>query len=86
MPDGIRTVFCASRDLEFPVQLIPEGGVRRRPLGVPKPALAEAMNVNADAFVKTMETWNAAVATGGVYGGNRIGGNAVCDFVWNDKY
>jgi len=107
-------------------------------------ALAEAMNVDADAFVKTMETWNAAVATGedaefgrnngmdadlstapfyaiqiapgihhtmggvkidtatrvidtegqpipglfaagettgGVHGGNRIGGNAVCDFV-----
>lgn len=107
-------------------------------------ALAEAMNVDAEAFVKTMETWNAAVATGedaefgrnngmdadlstapfyaiqiapgihhtmggvkidtatrvidtegqpipglfaagettgGVHGGNRIGGNAVCDFV-----
>ena len=107
-------------------------------------ALAEAMNVDADAFVKTMETWNEAVATGedkefgrnngmdadlstapfyaiqiapgihhtmggvkidtatrvidtegkpipglfaagettgGVHGGNRIGGNAVCDFV-----
>ncbi len=107
-------------------------------------ALAEAMNVDAKAFVKTMETWNAAVAsgedaefgrnngmdadlstapffaiqiapgihhtmggvkidtatrvidtegqpipglfaagetTGGVHGGNRIGGNAVCDFV-----
>jgi len=107
-------------------------------------ALAEAMGVDADAFVKTMETWNAAVAngvdeefgrnngmdadlstapyfaiqiapgihhtmggvkidtatqvistegnaipglfaagetTGGVHGGNRIGGNAVCDFV-----
>ncbi|MBQ9039448.1 MAG: flavocytochrome c [Clostridia bacterium] len=107
-------------------------------------ALAEAMNVDAEAFVKTMETWNEAVATGvdaefgrnngmdadlstapfyaiqiapgihhtmggvkidtatrvidtegqpipglfaagettgGVHGGNRIGGNAVCDFV-----
>ena len=107
-------------------------------------ALAGAMNVDADAFVKTMETWNEAVATGedkefgrnngmdadlstapfyaiqiapgihhtmggvkidtatqvidtqgkpipglfaagettgGVHGGNRIGGNAVCDFV-----
>ena len=107
-------------------------------------ALAEAMNVDVDAFVKTMETWNEAVATGedkefgrnngmdadlstapffaiqiapgihhtmggvkidtatrvidtegkpidglfaagettgGVHGGNRIGGNAVCDFV-----
>ena len=107
-------------------------------------ALARAMNVDADAFVKTMETWNEAVATGedkefgrnngmdadlstapfyaiqiapgihhtmggvkidtatrvidtegmpipglfaagettgGVHGGNRIGGNAVCDFV-----
>ncbi len=107
-------------------------------------ALAEAMDVDVDAFVKTMETWNAAVAsgedaefgrnngmdadlstapfyaiqiapgihhtmggvkidtatrvidtagnpipglfaagetTGGVHGGNRIGGNAVCDFV-----
>jgi len=107
-------------------------------------ALARAMDVDADAFVKTMETWNRAVAdgvdaefgrnngmdadlstapyyaiqiapgihhtmggikidtatevidtagnpipglfaagevTGGVHGGNRIGGNAVCDFV-----
>ncbi len=107
-------------------------------------ALAEAMGVDVDAFVQTMETWNAAVAsgvdeefgrnngmdddlstapffaikiapgihhtmggikinvetevistegevipglfaagetTGGVHGGNRIGGNAVCDFV-----
>ena len=107
-------------------------------------ALAKAMEVDADAFVKTMETWNQAVAdgedkefgrnngmdadlstapfyaiqiapgihhtmggikidtatqvidtegkpipglfaagetTGGVHGGNRIGGNAVCDFV-----
>ncbi len=107
-------------------------------------ALAEAMGVDAEAFVKTMDTWNAAVAngvdeefgrnngmdadlstapyfaiqiapgihhtmggvkidtatevidtegnaipglfaagetTGGVHGGNRIGGNAVCDFV-----
>ena len=107
-------------------------------------ALAEAMGVPADAFVETMNTWNAAVAagedaefgrnngmdadlstapfyaiqiapgihhtmggikidadtevistegavipglfacgetTGGVHGGNRIGGNAVCDFV-----
>lgn len=107
-------------------------------------ALAEAMNVDADAFVATMDKWNAAVAagvdeefgrnngmdadlstapfyaiqiapgihhtmggikinpetevidtegnaipglfaagetTGGVHGGNRIGGNAVCDFV-----
>ena len=107
-------------------------------------ALAEAMNVDAEACVKTMETWNEAVATGvdaefgrnngmdadlstapfyaiqiapgihhtmggvkidtatrvidtegqpipglfaagettgGVHGGNRIGGNAVCDFV-----
>ncbi len=107
-------------------------------------ALAEAMGVDAAAFVQTMETWNAAVAagedaefgrnngmdadlsvapfyaikiapgihhtmggvkidtatevistegkpipglfaagetTGGVHGGNRIGGNAVCDFV-----
>ena len=107
-------------------------------------ALAKAMDVDVDAFVKTMETWNAAVATGedaefgrnngmdadlstapfyaiqiapgihhtmggvkidtatrvidtagqpipglfaagettgGVHGGNRIGGNAVCDFV-----
>ena len=106
--------------------------------------LAKAMNVDAEAFVKTMETWNTAVATGedaefgrnngmdadlstapfyaiqiapgihhtmggvkidtatrvidtqgqpipglfaagettgGVHGGNRIGGNAVCDFV-----
>ena len=106
--------------------------------------LARAMDVDADAFVKTMETWNQAVAdgedkefgrnngmdadlstapfyaiqiapgihhtmggiridtatqvidtagnvipglyaagetTGGVHGGNRIGGNAVCDFV-----
>ena len=106
--------------------------------------LAQAMGVDADAFVETMETWNAAVAagkdeefgrnngmdddlstapyyaikiapgihhtmggikintntevistegevipglyaagetTGGVHGGNRIGGNAVCDFV-----
>ncbi len=107
-------------------------------------ALAEAMGVPVDAFVETMNTWNAAVAagedkefgrnngmdadlstapfyaiqiapgihhtmggvkidtdtevistedkpipglfaagevTGGVHGGNRIGGNAVCDFV-----
>jgi len=107
-------------------------------------ALAQAMGVDEAAFVKTMETWNAAVAagedaefgrnngmdadlatapfyaiqiapgihhtmggirintaaevidtegsvipglyaagetTGGVHGGNRIGGNAVCDFV-----
>ena len=107
-------------------------------------ALAEAMDVDADAFVETMNTWNQAVAdgedkefgrnngmdddlstapyyaiqiapgihhtmggikidtdtrvidtegnvipglfaagetTGGVHGGNRIGGNAVCDFV-----
>ena len=107
-------------------------------------ALAEAMGVDVDAFVATMDTWNAAVAagvdeefgrnngmdddlstapyyaiqiapgihhtmggikidtdtevidtagnvipglyaagetTGGVHGGNRIGGNAVCDFV-----
>jgi len=107
-------------------------------------ALAEAMGVDKDAFVETMNTWNAAVAagedkefgrnngmdadlstapfyaiqiapgihhtmggvkidpdthvistdgavipglfaagevTGGVHGGNRIGGNAVCDFV-----
>lgn len=50
--------------------------------------LAKEMGLTGDAaanFVETMNTWNASVAagetTGGVHGGNRIGGNAVCDFV-----
>ena len=49
-------------------------------------ALAKELGIPADAFAATMEKWNGYVAEkndpdGGWHGGNRLGGNAVADFV-----